>query len=479
MQGKRVNATRAFLGKIYKYGISPVIFAAALFVGLVIVNYVVAIHTSYIDVTQNKTNTLSEKTTEFLKGIDFDVTFKVFYPQQYERGIRLLLDKYAALNNHFSFEYIDPLKNPTVAEDNEVSLPFTIIIEGRGTNTRINPPPPDRTHTEREITIALFRLVSDQNRTVCFTMGHGELDPDNPGQDGLSVVRDRLLEQNYLIEKINLLEAGAVPRHCTILLIAGPNLSFTVEEATMVEDYLNTGGSALIMQGPGIKSGLESMLAYNYRLSFGDNYIYETSNKLTTEQFGPVSPLCRAGGPHPITDDLPNQFFLMPFVRSIELTGLAGNIQVLPLLVSSENSWAESDLESARSLRLNRRPSREEAEQKGPVPVAVVTERVFELPDSLRTRQRENYNVRSAFFGNAICITNRIVTPFSANLNLFLHTVNWITFNEKIMEVTPNLVRFTPVELTRSHQKRLTLFTLFLLPVSIIAVGIVIWFRRR
>ena len=94
MQGKRTNVTIVFLEKILKFGLSSLIFSIALALGLIVINYIVAIKTPYIDVTRNKTNTLSMESSTLLDDINFNVNIKAFYTVTTQRRIRQLLEKY-------------------------------------------------------------------------------------------------------------------------------------------------------------------------------------------------------------------------------------------------------------------------------------------------------------------------------------------------------------------------------------------------
>jgi len=478
MQGKRTNVTRVLLEKLLKFGLSSLIFAVALCLGLIVINYIAAVKTPNIDITRNKVNTLSMESTTLIDDINFNVEIKAFYTLGTERRIRKLLDKYVDESDKLKYEFIDPLKNPIMAERYDVSQPRTIIFETAGKQTRINPPPRGQQILERDVTIALYRLLTDETKTVYFTVGHGEYSLENTRQSGLSYIKDKLAEQNYVVEEVNLLEEGTVPEDCNLLITVGASVPFTDEEEEIVRDFLNNEGSAMFMIPPGIDPNLDDVFKY-YGINFGDNYVYETSSRMTTEMFGPISPLVSAQDEHEITANLENQNFLFPFVRSVEVAREIGNIIPTRLLASSANSWAESDMQSAKTVRTNQKPTRDEGETKGPITVAVVAERVFDLPDSLIKYEVTTFNIRSAFFGNATFVTNQFASTFPSNINLFLNTVNWITRNEKIIEITPHLDAFTPIELRQSQRKLLSWLTLIIFPSSILIVGIVVWYRRR
>ena len=478
MQGKKTNLTRVILTKIYKHGLSPIIFALALLLGLIALNYVIAVKAPEFDVTKNKVNSLSKETTKLLGQINSDITIKAFYMTSSQRRISQLFDKYVQKNKHLKVEFIDPIKNPVLADQYEVTNPGTIVFQTAEKKTRINPNTAGRPHGEREITIALYRILSQETKRAYFTTGHGELSLANTKRDGISTVEERLVEQNYVVDQLILLEKGAVPKDCSVLIIPGPSTPFTDEEKGMILRYLKEGGSTLIMVDPNSKSGIESIVM-QYGIEAGVDYVYETSRSMTTQGGGPIAPLCAPRDSSEITEKMKDQSFLFPFVRSMTPRIPMQGVVLKRLVASSSDSWAETDMESAKTVNTGAKPSRGEKELKGPITVAITAESEQALPDSLATRQNSTFKVRSAFFGNSRFITNEASTLFANNMTLFLNTVNWITKNEKVIEITPHAVVFTPIELRDSERRTITWVTLVLIPFAIIMAGIVVWYRRR
>ena len=478
MQGKRTNVTKVFLEKVLKYGLSSFITVIALALGLIIINYIIAVKTSNFDITRHRVNTLSHETETLLNDLSFNVEINAFYTRGAEQRIKRIFEKYQAINPNIRVEYIDPIKNPMLAEQFEVSMPQTIIFETPGKQTRLNPPPRGRRHEERDITIGIYRLFTDQTKTVYFTVGHGELSIDNSKMDGINILRDRLIEQNYNVNTINLLEEGKIPEDCSVLIVAGPRVPFTDIEIEVLMGFMEKEGNLFFMNAPGMETNLDK-IARRYGINFGDDYVYETSSSLTTDQFGATAPLCSAQDSSEITLSLPNQNIIMPYVRSVNMAYIEKEFSVTRLLATSESSWAETDIRSARTIRTNQRPSRDDDEIKGPITVSMLSERTFILPDSLQTRGVTTSQSRSAFFGSVGFVMNSFTASFPSNLNVFLNTVNWITRNEKIIEITPNIRGFTPIELRQSQRSLLRWLTLVILPFSILAVGFVVWFRRR
>ena len=378
MQEKRTNLYMLTLSKLFKHGFSQLIFAISLLGVLIIVNYLVASKTSYVDITRNKVNSLSVETKNLLKEINYPLTIKAFYLSSNQHYINLLLSLYQNENKSISIEFIDPIKNPLMAEDYGVSLPKTIIFEAQGRTSILKPPTPGKQNNERDISLALYRFITDQTRKIYFSIGHGEPDISNNEFDGLSIVRDRLLEQNYLVETINLKTVSVIPSDCAVLVIADPEprTPFTDEEESIVEEYQKNGGNIFVLLSPGLMPNLENVMKL-HGVIFGSNFIYETSKNRTTEM-GPTAPLCAPLDQSEITASITNQNILFPSARSV-LAGSIGDLEVTRLLASSENSWAETDIEAVSS---GKQVFRDENEIKGPVPVALTTQTEIAVYDT-------------------------------------------------------------------------------------------------
>ena len=477
MQGKRANLTKLALSKLLKHGISLIIFAVALLGVLISVNYVFAVKTSFFDVTKNKIHSLSDETINLLDEIDYKINIKAFYLQKNQHLISMLLNMYKKKNDLISFEMIDPIMSPDIAKKYEVELPGTIIFEAPNKITRIDPPPPGERNSEREISTALYRIITEQEKKVYFTEGHGELSIVNKSPDGLIVAHNRLKDQNYLVDTINLQITPDIPPDCSVLIVADPKSPFTEEETQSLGRYLKFGGNIVLMISPGLIPNLDSVMDM-HGLQFGDDFVYETASDRTTQR-GPTAPICTPMEPSVITSNLSNQNIVFPGVRSIIPVSQAGEMSYTRLLASSENSWAETDIESAAEISQGKRPTRNDNEKKGPIIVAVATEIETMVPDTTSARGVTEKKVRSAFFGSAGFITNTLVSQFPANINVFLNTVNWVTRNEKVLSITPHAVVFTPVELTRSERRMISWLSLVIFPFTIVAIGIIVWYRKR
>lgn len=480
MQGRKTNVLFIMLSRIFKHGISSILIALALFLVLVIINYIVAVKTTFFDISRNKIFSITEQSKNLLKEVDYPVTIKAFYLSKNFHRINMLLKLYTRENKYLSVELIDPLKNPEFAKKYEIELPRTIIFEAPDKINRLDPPPPGSSNSEIDITLALYRLITNRSNTIYFTDGHGEMSINNTRPNGLTTLRDRLREYNFVVKTINLKTTKEIPEDCSILVIAdpAPMNPFTDDEVKIIENYMMyRAGKTVLMISPGLEPNLDRIMAL-FNLEFGDDFVYETASDRTTER-GPTAPLCTPMDRSEITENLPNRNFLFPGVRSINVFGTHENMTLARLLASSENSWAETDIESALDMSGGKRPSRNESEQKGPIVVAVAAEAEIIIPDTTSVRGSNKEIIRSAFFGSAGFVTNAIVAQFPANLEVFLNTFNWITKNEDVIHITPNQVVFTPVEIRQSEKRMISWLSLVIFPFSILLIGVFIWYNKR
>ncbi len=147
-------------------------------------------------------------------------------------------------NENFDFEFVDPEANPLAAEQAKISRDGTVVIRMGDNQEAVN------FISEQEITAALVRLISPEVRKVYFLTGHGEYDPDIPGEEGYSQVKRTLESKNYSVEKLNLLTTDQIPDDANILIIAGPINPISAGEVERIGDFLTNSGSLLIMQEP-------------------------------------------------------------------------------------------------------------------------------------------------------------------------------------------------------------------------------------
>ena len=82
----------------------------------VLVNYYASRYTRHWDLTPNKNYSLSSQTQKVVKNLNRDVTIYVFDRERAFRDRRDLLDQYTAASRRITVSYVDPDRDPALAE---------------------------------------------------------------------------------------------------------------------------------------------------------------------------------------------------------------------------------------------------------------------------------------------------------------------------------------------------------------------------
>src|SRR5204863_9263197 len=143
---------------------------------------------------------------------------KAFYPGGDYAPARDLLDLFKGRNSKMSYEFIDPDKQPQVAQQYSVTQygdfqnPLsgesyrygTLVLEMGGKTERIEKQ--SEPVREEDITNALMKIVKGEKKTIYFVQGHGEKNIDDAEKSGYSNVKAALEKENYVIKGVNLVQ---------------------------------------------------------------------------------------------------------------------------------------------------------------------------------------------------------------------------------------------------------------------------------
>jgi ABC-type uncharacterized transport system involved in gliding motility auxiliary subunit len=200
------------------------------------VNYLASRQNKRWDLTSTKQNSLSEQTVKVLQSLNEPVKFTVFERQTNFDRFRARLDEYAYQSSQVSAEYVDPDTKPVIAREYQIETYGTVIVEYQGRRERAT------SDSEQDLTNALIKVMSGQERTVYFLQGHGEKDPTRTERDGYSAAVEILKRDNYKVEKLVLAQQKDVPSDATVLVLAGPTSDVLPEEVEAIRRYLGRAG---------------------------------------------------------------------------------------------------------------------------------------------------------------------------------------------------------------------------------------------
>src|SRR5438034_2834085 len=203
-----------------RYGINSAASVVFLLGILAFVNYLGAQHVKRVDMTTEKIYSLSDQSVSVAQQVKQDLKIRAFYPGGEYAPAKEVLELFKAKNNKISYEFIDPDKQPQIAQQYQVTQygdfqnPMTgetfrygtLILEMVGKTERIEKQ--SEPVREEDVTNALMKVVKGEKKTIYFVQGHGEKKLDDTERTGYSNAKAGLEKENYVIKTVNLVEQG-------------------------------------------------------------------------------------------------------------------------------------------------------------------------------------------------------------------------------------------------------------------------------
>lgn len=457
-----------------RFGINSAV-SVLLFIGILgFINYLGAQHYKRIDMTAEKLESLSDESVQVATQVPQDLHIKAFYQGGESPADRDLLQRYSSQNKKISVEFIDPDKQPQLAQQYNVTVygetpnPLTgetvrsgtLILDMAGKTERIEKQ--SEGLREEDVTNALLKIVKGQKKTIYFTEGHGEKQIAGNERSGFSTAAKELERVNYVVKPVNLATEQKVPDDATVVIMAGPTIEPVSTELDLLDGYLAKGGAFMLLLDPPPAPGLTDF-AKKWSIDVGANIVVDASGMGRLFGAGPEYPVVTKYGPHKITEKLKNTMTVFPLVRSVSpaMPPVQG-VLTEELLTTGDRSWAKGSLKEGSTLEFN-----EKTDKKGPISIGV-----------LATKDAQGKKGRLLVIGDSDFASNSLFA-FQNNGTLFRNAVTWLAQDENFISIKPKAPGDRPLTLTEAQGKLVSYVVLLLLPGSILATGISVWMKRR
>ena len=314
------------------------------------------------DLTEGRRHSLSAQSRNILKNIHQEVWIRAFFQEGHptRKKAKEILDNYGTLNPKIRYQFIDPDRQPSLAQKYGVRTYGTLVLESAG-RTQSAP-----TADEEGITNALLRLNQQKAKKVVFTTGHGERSLQETQREGLSFAKGILEKENYRVEEQSLLTGSGLPADTGCLVIAGPRKPFMPVELEDLKKYLAGGGKVFLLLEPFLDAGLKEW-AGSYGLTLGNDIIIDRLSRAFGGDY--LIPMAGVYGQHPITEKFKVATFF-PTARTLDFTApLPPGITTEVLVQSSQASWGETN---KAKLEKGEAAFDEGQDKKGPLNLAVL-----------------------------------------------------------------------------------------------------------
>ena len=417
------------------------------------------------DLTADKENTLTPEFVTALRDLPENITAIAFFNAQSSRESdeKLLNNIKANSNGRFEYRFEDPDLNPLLARESGITGNGKVLLT-MGERNEIA-----AFASEEEILKAIIRLTNPNARAVYFLTGHGEAGLDQ-GEVNFADAKQTLENKNYTVAALNLIADGKVPEDALAIIIGGPQKPLTEAEVDLLKEYVNGGGSLVVMEDPyqftqfGEEADpLADYLTADWGISLNPDVIIDVSNS-----YGPIYAVSAIANQHPITQDInENLIIIMPQARSVGLTEQREGVTLTPLIQTappgptSINSWGELNLTPDGQVQYD-----EGVDILGPLNMAVVGENT-------------TTKGRVVVMGNSLFAVGQNFNQFG-NGNFFVNSVDWAAEQENLIQFTPRTTtERTFVPPSNPVRLMVILGSICVLPGLILLAGLATWWARR
>lgn len=448
-----------------RYGANSVVLTISVIGIIGLLNYLGGRYHYRFDLTEAKTFSISDQTKNILKDLKEPVTVTAFYQENNPslRQAKDLLSNYTYVSDKIKVSYIDPDRQPAVAQKYGVERYGTTVFEMGDRKEKVT------TVSEQDFTSALIKLVKKKETKVYFLNGHGELSLEEFGDKGISKFKEALGKDHYSCEALNLPAKQQVPADADVVVIAGPRAPLAAKEVDLLDTWMAKGGKLLAMVDPTVDAGLGKLFK-TYGVELGNNLVIDPLSHSWTDVGTPAVTNYRW---HEITKGMAGVATFFPRTRSVSLakqqpTGQLGSV----LAETTPAGWGETDLGNPKMGYDKAK------DMAGPVSLAVAVGR--DAKDAPKPKDGEKaVQTRLVVVGNSSFVSNGILGQSATNADLALNSINWLAQEESLIAIRPKQPQQRQISLTGGQMNGIFTLSVLGVPLAVLALGGIIWWRRR
>lgn len=427
-----------------------------------------------VDVTGQKLYSLTEQTKEYIADIRENVTIYVLANEDsQDMTLQQTLQRYDDLSDYIAVEYVDPTINPMFYSrysEEMVSSNSLIVVSDKRSKvieyyniyeTEIDYTTYTTNTTgydgEGQIISAIDYVLSDEMPKVYMTEGHDEYTFSSSFLSGLS-------KENVEYETIHLMNYETVPEDAACLIINAAGSDFSVDDKDKVIAYLENGGKVIMTTRYTTDAemlNLDEILAYmgmqvvdGVVVDENPDYYYRSPYYLLPE----VKYSTYTSGIYG------NYYVFTPFAQGIVIENEeAEGMAYTTFLSTSENAFSKLTMDNLETVE------KAEGDMDGPFALGVEAAKTL-----------ENGEATMVVYGCEQLFTDETSMMVSgANLNLFTNTVSSFVKHESSVSIPVKSFDVSLLTVPQTNVLILAPFVTVILPLGFLAVGFVIWLKRR
>ncbi len=494
------QAKSIFTGRTAKYGGTTVIVTVVFIAALVAIYAFVKGRDIRIDLTQRDDFSLNDQTRPVIAALAVEpkvpnIKILAFYganlADRRDQDSILFDDYVKTSQNKISYEFVDPDRNPVLAQSLKVTRAGQIVVAALDDSGQ---PIADKAQVvnaaaQEDISNAILRVAASGDFRAYFLTVEDGLKFDDTGDTGFSQLNNVLKNTfNWKTDSISFLDL-ANPNSTKklndttadgeVLVIPGGSKPITDDQLKLLTDFLDKGGRLVIFAAPinadasptlATSDNLSQYLYNNFGLRFANDLILEDQQYVQ-------APF------NPIVGDFDTSSFVTTNVRTYASRGVGvvfptthsiehnpttpQNVTTVDLARTSSTSYSKTDptvLTSTDPIRSS------DTDPKGPFVVAASAEN--NVTGARVVLIGSEYAGVNAFAGN---------TP---NLLIARDSLIWATKFEEFFTKIPQLdtqqkPQDTPIFVDAQISRNINFIIIILMPFGILLLGGLVWWNGR
>ncbi len=444
------------------------------------------------DTSAQQLFTLSSQTKNIAGGLEDDVTiYWICQSGKEDAYMEILLDRYTVLSDHISVVKRDPDVYPSFAsnytDSDTINNNSLVVVCGDRyryvdyydiyvydyTYYYYTGEYDVNFDGESALTSAIDYVTSEDLPKIYTLTGHGEsaltdtyadaVDAENIETGSISLIE--LLEADEDGE----LDTDIIPEDADIILINNPTTDISDGELTVLLAWLQNGGNLILVTSPVGSDGqnsyderpkLDELMAY-YGMSEAEGIVLEGSS---TNYYQYPYMLLPEYGTHDIVNPISEEglYVLAAIAHGITVNDdLRDGLSVTQLLMTSSSAFSKLDGYYLATYE------KENGDIDGAFALAAIAE------------ETNNNGSSTSVVWLSTCYLLDENYDVGGNQDLFLNCLNYMAGDEDSISIHAKSLISDSLVMDSGTANFLGILVIAVLPIICLAVGIVIWFRRR
>lgn len=428
-----------------------------------------------LDVTSNKMYTLTDETKAFVAELSDDIHIYVMANEEYkDENLDKTLRKLEALSKHITVTYVDPLLNPQFYSNYAETEPSSnsLIVVGPARSRVI-----DYYNIygydyysyyeyqitgydgEGQIVAALDYVTTDTMPKLYVVGGHNELELE--GQ-----FIQTIQKKNIDCEPLLLLSVDEVPEDAQALILNAPLNDYSEDDVDKIIAYLEKGGNAVIIPAwtDTELPNFERILDY-YGVSVTEGIILEED---ADSYYGQIPYLLFPQVVYDeMTESVADSVVFAPYAQGLLYDEAVQDILYAPLLLTKETSYSKTY--QPEELEIETDFNKTDNDQEGPFVIAVRAKKTVE-----NNEISNGVVVAVEFFFTEDADS---IVPGN-NVRAFGNIIGTLVEQKSTILIPMKLYTVMMTFSTRTAAI-VGLLSVVILPLCLLVIGFIIWFRRR